>query len=169
MANIIQAIVTTDGRVALAKSFGGPIGVSGGYQWSYGKYFKIGTGGYHDTGTILEPVTPDPALHDIQAATSGIFWYKKTFQTSDFLFVAPATMQFRCFLDLTEANGDGSEPNTGDSLDGPKQSSTLGGQPPTFFELGIFDNQDVMVAYGTFPSETKLDNKTLNHLVNINF
>jgi len=31
------------------------------------------------------------------------------------------------------------------------------------------DPQDVMVAYGTFPGETKLDSKTLNHLVSVNF
>jgi hypothetical protein len=86
------------------------------------------------------------------------------------LFISPATIQFRAFLDLLEANGDsGSEPDTPDDQDGPKNSSSLGGDAPRFFELGIFDAQDNMVAYGTFPGETKLDTKTLNHLVSINF
>lgn len=167
MANVIQAIVTNKGREMLAKSFGG---VSGGYDWSYGSYFRIGTGGYIDNGLILEPVTPDPSLTELQATTSGIFEYKKTIQPADILFVGPSTIQFRCFLDLLEANGNPlDEADTLAPEDGPKQSGSLGGNPPTFFELGIFDFNSNMIAYGTFPSETKLDNKTLNHLVNINF
>lgn len=167
MANIIQALITNDGREALAKSFGG---VSGGFQWSYGEYFKIGTAGYIDVGPNLEPQTPDPSLSDIQSTVSGTFYYRKTFEASDILFISPATIQFRAFLDLEEANGDdGIEPDTGANIDGPKNSPDLGGDTPTFFEIGIFDAQDQMIAYGTFPAETKLDSKTLNHLVNLNF
>jgi hypothetical protein len=66
MANIIQATLTNKGREVLAKSFGG---VSGGFDWSYGEYFHIGTGAYTDSGDGLEPVTPDPALTEIQAVT----------------------------------------------------------------------------------------------------
>lgn len=167
MANIIQAILTDDGREALAKSFGG---VSGGFDWSYGVYFKIGTAGYVDTGMDLEPVTPDPALSDIQSGVSGVFWYRKTFDPSDILFISPATIQFRCFLDLEESNGDISEePDTPANQDGPKNSGSLASQAPKFFEIGVFDAQNKMVGYGTFPAETKLDTKTLNHLVNFNF
>lgn len=167
MANIIQAIVTNTGREFLAKSFGG---VSGGFSWSYGQYFKIGVLGYFDNGSFLEPVTPDPALTDIQASVSGVFYYSKTFQPADILFVAPSTIQFRCYLDLAEANGNPlDEPDTVFPADGPHSSGSLGGNPPMFFELGIFDLQNKLIAYGTFPGETKLDNKTLNHLVNINF
>lgn len=167
MANIIQAIMTNDGHAALAKSFGGP---SGGFAYSYGMYFKIGTGAWVSVGGQQQPVTPDPALHDIQAATSGIYWYRKTFQPSDLLFVSPATMQFRAFLDLTQANGNPlNEPDTPTHQDGPKNSSTLGAAAPIFFEIGIFDANDVMVGYATFPGETKLDTKTLNHLISVNF
>ena len=167
MANVIQAIITNVGREALAKSFGG---VSGGFDWSYGVYFKIGTAAYIDNGSDLEPVSPDPALTDIQSTTSGVFWYRKTFDGSDILFISPATIQFRCFLDLLEANGDDSlEPDTGATADGPKNSPSLSGGTPKLFELGVFDNLDRMVGYATFPGETKLDTKTLNHLVNFNF
>jgi len=170
MANVIQAVVTNGGRAALAKSFGAVTGT--GYLHSWGQYFHIGTGAFADTGVSggLEPVTPDPALTEVQAETSGIFYYRKTFETADVLFIGPATIQFRAFLDLTEANGViANEPDTGAGADGPKNSSSLGGEAPIFFELGIFDPQDVMVAYGTFPGETKLDSKTLNHLVSVNF
>lgn len=168
MANIIQAVITSGGREALAKSFGGP---SGGFDYSFGLYFKIGTGAFiSSVSGGFEPVTPDPALTDLQAATSGIFYYQKTFVGGDILFISPATIQFRAFLDLGEANGDsGVEPDTAIGVDGPKNSASLAGDPPKFFELGIFDPQDVMVAYGTFPGETKLGTKTLNHLVSVNF
>ena len=61
MANIIQATITNAGHEALAKSFGGP---SGGFDWSFGDYFKIGTGGFVVIGGgCKEPATPDPALN----------------------------------------------------------------------------------------------------------
>lgn len=167
MANIIQAVLTNSGRQAIAKSFGGP---SGGFSWSYGQYFKIGTAMHTEVSGQDQPLPPDAAYTDIQSIASGVFWYRKTYQAADILFVNPATMQFRCFLDLLEANGDtGVEPDTGAGVDGPKNSGTLGAQAPVFFELGIFDPQNVLVAYGTFPGETKLNTKTLNHLVSINF
>jgi hypothetical protein len=167
MANQIQAVLTNVGRAALAQSFGG---VSGGFQYSYGLLFQIGTGAWVSQGGQEVPVAPDPALTQLQAETSGIFYYQKTFIGGDILFISPSTIQFRCFLDLAFANGDPSiEPDTGPNADGPKNSSGLGGNPPIFFELGIFDPQGVMVAYGTFPGETKLPTKTLNHLVSIIF
>ena len=168
MANVISALLTNTGRAALAKSFGGP---TGSFDWSYGKYFKIGVAMHtQDISGQDQPIAPSAAFTDVQSITSGVFWYRKTFQSADILFISTATIQFRCFLDLLEANGVvGSEPDTGASIDGPKNSSSLGGNAPVFYELGIFDPQDVMVAYGTFPGEAKLATKTLNHLVNINF
>lgn len=167
MANTVQAILTNKGHEVLAKSFGGP---SGSFSWSYGQFFKIGVDGYTIVGGEKQPVTPDPTLLDVQAATSGHFWYRKTFQSADILFIATSTIQFRAFLDLANANGNsGIEPDTGTTVDGPKNSSTLSGAAPEFFEIGIFDPQNNMVAYGTFPQEVKLNTKTLNHLVSINF
>lgn len=168
MANVISALLTTSGRQAIAESFGGP---SGSFQWSYGKYFKIGVAMHtQDVSGQDQPLPPSAAFTDIQSIVSGVFWYRKSFQAPDILFISTATIQFRCFLDLNDANGDdGFEPDTGISVDGPKNSPSLSGGAPVFYELGIFDPQDVMVAYGTFPGETKLNTKTLNHLVNINF
>jgi len=167
MANTDQAIITDDGHNALAQSFGGP---SGGFSWSYGQYFKLGVGGFIIVSGCMQPANPDPTLHDIQASTSGMFWYRKTFTPSDFLFIAPGGIQVRCFMDTNEGNGiSGLEPDTPDDQDGPKNSITLGGNAPTYLEVGIFDLQDVMVAYGTFPGEGKLSTKTLNHLVLLTF
>lgn len=167
MALVISALLTNDGREALAKSFGGP---TGGFSHSYGKYFKIGSAGFNDISGVDEPLPPSAAYSDIQSVVSGAFYYKKTFVPADILFISSATMQFKCFLDLTDGNGNPlSEPDTGASVDGPKNSAYVSGSAPTFYELGIFDGQDKMIAYGTFPGETKLTTKTLNHLVNINF
>lgn len=167
MANTIQALMTNGGREALAKSFGGP---SGSFNYSYGKYFKIGTAAWQMGVYGKEPQNPNASYTDTQSGVSGVFWYRKTFQSADILFISPFTIQFRCFLDLNDANGNAMlEPDTSSTSDGPKESASLGGNPPEFFELGLFDNNDVMVAYGTFPGETKLNTKTLNHLVNINF
>ena len=167
MANSVQTILTTAGHEALAKSFGGP---SGGFSWCYGKHFKMGTLGYVLVGTEKFPATPDESLTDIQSSVSGTYWYRKTFQASNILYISPGIMQLQCFLDLGEANGNVvNEPDTGVMVDGPKNSAWLSGAAPEFFEIGIFDPQDVLVAYGTFPREVKLDTKTLNHLVSINF
>jgi hypothetical protein len=167
MSNTIQAVLTNTGRAAIAKSFGGP---SGSFSWSYGQYFKIGTAAHTEVSGQDQPLPPNAALTDIQSVTSGVFYYQKTYQPADILFINPATVQFRCFLDLANANGDtGIEPDTSPGIDGPKGSASLSGNAPVFFELGIFDLQNVMVAYGTFPGETKLATKTLNHLVSINF
>lgn len=165
MANVISALLTNGGRAALAQSFGGP---SGSFSWSYGKIFKIGTAMHtQDVSGQDQPIPPNAAFTDIQSVTSGVFWFRRTFSAANILFISAATIQFQCFLDLTDANGDVSD--TGSSVDGPKNTSSLAGNPPVFYELGIFDAQNVMVAYGTFPGETKLNTKTLNHLVNINF
>ncbi len=167
MAISDQAVITNDGHDALAKSFGGP---SGGFQWSFGQYFKLGTGGFIIVSGCMQPANPDPTLHDIVASTSGLFWYRKSFTPSDFLFISPGGIQVRCFLDTPQGNGNaGLEPDTPNNVDGPKNSAQLAGNAPTYLEVGIFDLQDVMVAYGTFPGETKLSTKTLNHLVLLTF
>lgn len=167
MANVIQAVLTNAGRAALAKSFGGP---SGTFSWSYAQYWKIGTAMHTEVGGQDQPLPPDVTFTDIQSVLSGVYWYRKTFQTPDILFVNPSTIQFRCYLDLQYANGVGAdEPDTANTVDGPKNTASLLGSPPIFFEVGIYDPQDVLVAYGTFPGETKLNTKTLNHLINLNF
>lgn len=167
MAVSAQALMTNGGRQALAKSFGGP---SGGFLYSYGQYFKMGTAGWQSGPSGPVPQNPQPSYTDIQSIVSGVFWYRQTFQPADILFVSPFTIQFRCMLDASSANGNPMiEPDTPSNQDGPKLSSSLSGDAPVFFEIGLFDENDVMVGYGTFPGETKLNTKILNHLVNVNF
>lgn len=167
MANTVQSVMTNLGRAALAQSFGGP---SGGFQFSWGKYFKIGTAAFQSSTQGNVPMNPNPALTDIQSVVSGSFYYQQTFQASDILFVSPFTIQFRCLLQQFNANGNPMiEPDTGAGVDGPKNSAWLSGNAPIFYEIGIFDENNIMIGYGTFPGETKLNTKTLNHLANFNF
>lgn len=167
MPNIVESVITNIGHQVLAQSFGGP---SGSFSWSYGQYFKIGVDGYISVAGQNYPITPDPTLTDIISSTSGNFWYRSTFSGTNLLFISPSTIQFQCYLDLTEANGNPvNEPDTVSGADGPKNSSTLSGASPEFFEIGLFDANNNMVAYGTFPQETKTSAKTLNHLVALVF
>lgn len=167
MAITIQAVMTNKGREVLAKSFGGSLG---SFSWCYGKYFKIGTSAYQVVNGDQVPKSPDAALTNIESQGASKFWYKKSFVAADILYISPSSIQFRCFLDLAQANGNSSqEADTAVTADGPKNSASLSGETPSFFEIGIFDNSDNMIAYGTFPEESKLSNKTINHLVTLNF
>lgn len=166
MAIQVQAVITTKGREALAKSFGGALG---SFPWSFGSYFKVGVSGYLEIDGQRVPQTPDPSLLDLQSVGEGTFWYRKSFTAEDVLFIAPSGIQFRCFLDIEEGNGEGVSPDTAEGVDGPKNTQSLGGDNVSFFEIAVFDSQGNMVAYGTFPEETKTRSKTLNHLITLNF
>ena|GEM_PF-4712449 len=143
----LTGVMTTVGRAALAKSFG----KLGGNDGSHAAYFRIGTGGYIDTGSGRIPKDPSEALAEIEAVTGAMFYFEKALTPSDFVFVAPSIIQIRCRLDGIEANDDGF------------------GEEPEFFELGIYDDQDVLVAYTTFPQQTKASNKILTNYVQCYF
>jgi hypothetical protein len=155
MSVIIQGVFTNVGREAMAKSILGPL-VRPPYAESYFKYFKIGTGGY-----ILGPgggkiaKTPDPARTDLESVLNpSMFTFQKDFVANDLTYFLDLDVPFaiaKCFLEFGEANDDGF------------------GQSPEFFEIGIFDANDVMLVYATFPGETKNGAKTLNHIIKCNF
>jgi hypothetical protein len=126
------------------------------YNETYFKYYKIGEGGYQlGPGGSKQPKTPDPSLIDIEAdSVSGLFAYDKDLTATDLSIEVDGSITYaklRCFLDYSEANDDGF------------------GDPPEFFEIGIFDPNDVMLIYATFPGETKNASKTLNHIIKANF
>lgn len=152
---VIQGVVTDAGRIALAQSILGPL-VRPPYEQTFGKYFKIGEGGFvSGPGGSKSPKTPVGNETDVESESdSNLFTFQKDFTASDLTYElcdgVPYAV-FRVFINFGEANDDGF------------------GNPPEFFEIGIFDEQDVMLAYTTFPGETKNGSKTLNHFVYINF
>lgn len=146
---VVNGVITNLGREVLAKS----IGYIGGFSLSWATQFKIGEGGYVVTPSGNVPKAPDPSLTDLEAAVpgSGLYHFDKALTSTDFTFLSPSIMQIRCKVLPTEANDDGY------------------GNEPKFFEIGIFDNNDKMLAYATYDEQTKSAAKTLLLYVQIQF
>lgn len=158
MTSVLQGVMTDKGREVLAKSFG----MVGGYTTVAALSFGFGEGGYTISGGGRVPKTPDPALLDLEARTNpppDDFIYGHNITPADITFIPPSTIEFRCKLVPSEANDDGY------------------GNPPKFFELGIFDGvvdgshkpQGNMIAYTTFDEQTKSATKSLITYVQITF
>jgi len=146
---VIQGVLTDVGRAKLAKS---ALGSVAGYTWSYCSYFEIGEGGWIQQLTGRVPKTPSVAKTNIEAdGSAGNSFFKKYLTSDRMLFVSPSTAQIDCYLSLEEGNDDG----YGDS--------------PNYFEIGVFDEDDVLLFYCTMPEETKNNTKILHHTINIVF
>lgn len=149
--------------------------------------FKVGEGGWIDPGTgeIIYRV-PDPNLRRLKGPITGDGKYlqdldavvdqdradlgqatryssasrstfTKVLTVVDFSWEAPSTLRVRCLLDNNDYNTDGALSN------------------PEIWELGIFsDHPEVlgeylMIAYATFPKETKTSTKQIENVVRITF
>jgi hypothetical protein len=113
-------------------------------------YFRIGEGG-HASGT---PDTPDPAMTDIEAqgvGTNGLHFFEKAFSLGDVTRAGNITT-IVCHLDA----GEGNDPGGGHG-------------DPVYYELGVFDENGVLVAYLTFDGETKTSADPLQHVVKIQY
>lgn len=168
---VINGIVTTSAREAWPKMFGGLL------PFSQIAYFRIGEGGWQDLGGGRERRTPstaytnldlvlDPARALMDQRYSGaesFGYYQKALVGSDFVFESPTILKIRCFLDYGEYNTKGA---AGASL-----VYNVGGLgvAPELWELGVFDSANNMVAYGTFPKQTKDGTKQLENVVRIAF
>lgn len=88
---------------------------------------------------------------DGSVITAPFFVFKKSFVGVDLTFLGTGTgvCTAVAFLDFIEGNDDG-----------------FGGNPE-YFEIGIFDTNDVMVAYGTYPGETKVSTIQFNKVSRI--
>jgi hypothetical protein len=108
----------------------------------FGGTFKIGEGGWVDVPPKV-PKSPDPSLTDLDCVInpgsypvdSRYVFGPKAFHS--ITWVSPSVIRLECLLDFTEANDDGF------------------GNPPEFWELGVYDSAGNMVAYFTFPVEIK--------------
>jgi len=154
MAQSVEAVVTNAWRSKIAEIYSGGTDAAWDNNGRIFK-FKMGEGGWTDPGGGKEPVPPDPALTDMTASgypAGSQYVFEKTLTPSDLDFVpALNRLEIRCFVDPTEANDDG------------------GGNPPEFFELGIFDEGGTMLVYSTFPLEIKTPSKALEHLLFVDF
>jgi len=145
----LTGIITAKGRETLAKAFAQVNGSANSFAFK----FKYGEGGYIQTASGRVPKDPADgvALTDVEAVDLGLFSYEKNFSPTDVTFAFPSALTMRCRLIELEANDSGA------------------GENPRFFELGIFDQNDNLVAYATVPEQTKTGNKILTNYVQIVF
>lgn len=151
MAVEISAIVTNRWRDKLANIYANE-SLYGGF--SVPTYFKIGEGGWENTPSGKQPKTPNPTLTDITAESyplSSSYWWRGDLTDLDLSYTSPGRLEVRCIVPSGEANVD----NVGNA--------------PEFYELGIFDANDTLLVYTTFPVEIKTDSKTLNHIIYVDF
>lgn len=150
MAVSVEGVVVYGARAKWAQQ---DVGAATHKKFSY---FKLGEGGWEDVGGVRTPKTPNPALADLDCvenpgsypADSRYVWDSRTagtpkFRLVDLVFEAPRTAKAICLCDFTDANDDGL------------------GNPPEFWEIGIFDEDGTMIVYGTFPKETKTSDRQL--------
>ena len=149
MAQTVEAVVTDAWRSKIAASYAAQPNTIEDID-----SFKIGEGGWIDPGGGKEPIPPDPTFTDLTAPTypaGSQFVYSGSIGVADLAFTAPNRLEIRVFVDSSEANDDGT------------------GNPPEFFELGIFDAGGTMLVYSTFPLEIKTASKSLEHLIFVDF
>jgi hypothetical protein len=146
--------------------------------------FKIGEGGWIDLGAGKQPRVPDPSLRLITAPPNNLqdldsiidgtrapidqrypsdvvnfswAFYEKQITAADIIAETPFTARVRCFLDFGEFNDDGF------------------GHSPELWEIGLFTDhptvlgQKLMVAYGTFPLQTKNNATQIENFVRVAF
>jgi len=157
---IISAVPTAQALVYWPQYFAGLMGA-----WDAKiKYFKIGEGGWIDPGTgVRQPRIPDPSLTDLDCIVNparypgSTFVYTKTLLGTDLTYAGANTIAVRCFLDLLEANDDGS------------------GGIPEFWEIGAYTDHPtivggkLMVAYATMPMQQKTAAVTKTNVIQIAF
>lgn len=117
-------------------------------------HFKFGEGGFEIVNGSREPVDPDPGLTNVTAGTGPYtspddYIFQKNFAGGDVIYLDPRRWAITCKMETTEANDDGHS------------------NSPEFFELGVFDSAGHMIAYSTFPGETKTSSASITHVIYI--
>jgi len=141
---VINAVITHKGREKIAKLLGRQVSYPGNLNPVGIAYFKIGEGGYDDPNV---PKIPDPTYTDLEAKGCDVN-NKQVFQKE----ILPANITIEPYpsdigyinsiLISVEVASD--EANEG-----------CGGGIPRYGEIGIFDYQDDLIAYGTYLSFLK--------------
>jgi hypothetical protein len=150
MPQVVSAVVTNAWRTKLAQIY------AGATSFSLPLSFKIGEGGWTNPGGGKEPIPPSVVLTALTASTYPAspysqFIFTKALTGGDLTFTSPTRLEINCFVASSEANDDSA------------------GNPPEFFELGVFDGTGTMLVYSTFPIEIKTSSKALQHVVFVDF
>ncbi len=107
-------------------------------------YFRFGEGGWTNQGGTKVPNTPEAAQEDLDCIdnasaypTDSRFSYEKDLEAADIDTSDDAKVTIICALDPDEGSDDGS------------------GAAPEYYELGIYNADDVLMFYSTFPKIQK--------------
>jgi hypothetical protein len=163
---IIPAVVTDLARQRWPKMQGGLL------AHTKIDYFKVGEGGwfYNSLTAQREPRTPDPTLTDLDIILDlgrapgserydvgeNLGYFQKSLVPTDFFYEIDYILRTATLLDFPEYNA--------------KDDGTLIydiGSPytsPEIWELGLFDEDDVMVVYCTFVKEIKESGKQIENI-----
>jgi hypothetical protein len=162
---LYTAVVTSVGATKIPQYLGGlisPIDLI--------SYFKVGEGGWVDPGSGRQPRTPDPGLTDLdiimdasRAAPDKRYnvgenagYFQKALVLGDFSAPTPGILRVSCMLLNAEYNLE---------TDGTLIYDVGGPYGlPEIWEIGLFDQNDDMILYGTFSKETKDASKTIENV-----
>lgn len=167
---VIPALVTPQARDEWPKMFGGIV------DFKKIAKFRIGEGGwiYNPLPAAREPRIPDQTLTNLDIIQDpsrlpinkrydvgeNLGYFEKNLIITDFSF-EPRTLKVSCFLLNTEYNAKNAGTLIYD-VGGPYTS-------PELWEIGLFDENNLMVAYGTFPKQIKTGANFLENVVRITF
>lgn len=120
-------------------------------------YFKVGEGGWEDDGGQVQR-DPDPELTDLDCVensgnypSDSLFTFTKSIAPSRITYPAEGQVSIECLVDINEANDDGF------------------GDPPEFWELGIFSTDGTMISHTTFTMAPKSDLVVFRAIVTLQF
>lgn len=132
--------------------------------------WRIGEGGFHLVGGIKKPEPPNDTQTGMDAANSfGVGtnppgytdggYLEKAFGAGDVVDDGAGTVTVSCILDATEPLLD----------DDKSLLSGNAGNPPEFFEIGIFDSSGTLVVYCTFDEVVKTSGKQVQFAINVTY
>jgi len=144
-------------------------------------YFRVGEGGWQTNPSTLLREPRDPAAHvaeldlDIIVDASrtpvgtkrynvgeNLGWFQKALLPSDITFEAPNILKVTCVLLATEYNTKWPDGTLVYNVGGPYGN-------PEIWEIGVYDTDDNLVAYGTFDKQIKTATAGKTNIVKIVF
>lgn len=169
---LVNAVITDKAREVFPKMLGNLL------PFQPVAYFRYGEGGWVDPGGgRVRRDPPDRTFTDLDIildvgrpniskrynVAENFGYFQKTLLPSDLVFEGPSTLRVRTFLDFGEYN-------TKNAV-GATLIYNVGGPylVPEIWEIGVYDANNNLLAYGTVPKETKDGTKQIENVVRLVF
>lgn len=121
-------------------------------------YFRFGEGGWANQGGTRVPLTPSADQEDLDCIDNASaypsdsrFYFEKELESADIDTSDDAKVTIICALDPDEGSDDG-----------------LGGAPE-YYELGIYNADDILLFYSTFPKIQKESYQGIEIRISVTF